>query len=61
MLKLPFGVGFEAMPTEMAAAIKHRSPSMTYTFSGASETFTRTADGLFGLYAVTWYGPPALT
>src|SRR5205814_8544142 len=31
------------------------------TFSFESETFTRTAEGLFGLYAVTWYGPPALT
>jgi hypothetical protein len=54
MLKLPFGVGFDAMPTEMAAAIKQRSPSMTYTFSFESETFTRTAEGSFGLCAVTW-------
>jgi hypothetical protein len=29
MVKLPLGVGFEAMPTEMAADIKQRSPSIT--------------------------------
>src|SRR5438128_881404 len=49
------------MPTEMAAAIKHRSPSITYTFCLESETLTRTAAGSWGRYAVTWYGLPAVT
>src|SRR5438128_7011384 len=49
------------MQTEMAAAIKHRSTSITYTFCVESETLTRTAAGSWGRYAVTWYGLPAVT
>ena len=47
-MKFPRGVSFPGRPIETGITNSGREPSMTYTICLASETFTFTAEGLFG-------------